>query len=81
MIHFNAIVVCFDITSNNSFNEAIDLYKELLRNTVDNTKVSRYAQIPAAFVGTKLDLTDFAMSDSMAVKRAIKAEDLKLWAS
>lgn len=76
---FHAIVVCFDITSRGSFDQALSIYKDLLKNPADGTKLSHYAKIPCAFVGTKLDLTDFARSDSSAVPRAIKADDLNEW--
>ena len=78
-VHFHGFIICFDITSKKSFSEAVDLYKEIVRDVYDPKKVNRYAKIPVCFVGTKLDQTDFIRSDDRAKPRVIKANDLEKW--
>lgn len=78
-MHFHAIIVCYDTTDASTYTEAVKLYKELITNVVDEKKVSRFAKVPIAFVGTKLDLTDFLNSDMASVPRCIKVADLRAW--
>ena len=78
-MHFHAFMICFDITSTKSFGEAVDLYKELVRDPHNNKKISKYAKIPVCFVGTKLDLTDFIRSDEGALPRVARSVDLQEW--
>ena len=51
-----------------------------MKDPNDEKKLSRYAKIPVAFAGTKLDKTDFIRSDPRALPRALRVEDLELWA-
>ena len=78
-VHFHAIIVCYDTTDDSTYTAAVKLYKDLITNVVDAKKVSRFARVPVAFVGTKLDLTDFLKSDMSAVPRCIKVVDLRAW--
>lgn len=71
--------MCYETTDASTYTEAVKLYKELIKNVVDEKKVSRFAKVPVAFVGTKLDLTDFLKSDMTAVPRCIKVADLRAW--
>ena len=52
-------MICYDCTDQQSFTQAVALYKELLKDPEGGTKVSRFAKLPIAFVGLKLDLTDY----------------------
>ena len=73
------MIFCYDTTDGSTFTEVVKLYKQLLTNPKDSSKLSRFAKVPVAFVGTKLDLTDFLKSDATAVPRCIKVADLRLW--
>ena len=78
-IRFHGVLVCYDSTKSESFTEATRLYKELMSDPEDVTKVSQYSKIPVAFVATKLDLTDFLISDASALPRCIAIADLRIW--
>ena len=78
-MRFHGIIVCYDSTDGNSFTQASALYKELLVDPEDSTRLSHYAKIPVAFVATKLDLTDFLRSDAESKPRCIQIPDLRLW--
>ena len=73
---FHAVLVCFDSTSPKSFQAAVAMYKEMIVSPRHNGKPSKYAKIPAAFVATKLDLTDFVRSGDEGVKRAVAIYDV-----
>ena len=65
------MIVCYDCADPESFKQASQMYKDLMRDPEDSTKVSRFAKVPVAFVGTKLDLTDFIRADMGAVPRCV----------
>ena len=70
-ICFHGVIVCYDSTDASSFTEASRLYKTLMTDPEDPAKFSHYSKIPCAFVSTKLDLTDFLISDESAILRCI----------
>ena len=78
-VHFHAVIFCYDTTDGTTYTDAVKLYKELIADVVDSKKASRFAKVPVAFVGTKLDLTDFLDSSMTAIPRCIKVSDLRLW--
>jgi len=76
---FHGVIFCYDTTDGNSFTEAVSYYKQLIASTTDSSKVSQFAKIPVAFVGTKLDLTDFLVSDGSAMKKAVNVSEVRPW--
>ena len=69
--YFHGIILCYDSTNGESFTAATNLYKELIKDPEDDKKLSSYARVPVAFVGTKLDLTDFLNSGPESVPRCV----------
>jgi len=78
---FHGIIVCYDCTNGESFTSATKLYKELIKDPEDETKLSAYARIPVAFVGTKLDLTNFLKSDPDSLPKCVQSNEVKPWLS
>ena len=74
---FHGLVVCFDSTSAQSFQDAVALYKELIVSPRHANKPSKFAKIPAAFVATKVDKTDFVIPDGC--KRAVLISEVQTW--
>ena len=78
-IRFHGVVICFDSTDSNSFTQATAIYKELMKDPEDHSKLSKFAKIPVALTSTKLDLTDYLVSDGTEVPRCVSTADLRTW--
>ena len=77
--YFHGVMILYDTTDGESFTEAVSAYKQLIASATDSAKLSDFAKIPVAFVGTKLDLTSFLTSDPSAVPKAVEVAELRPW--
>jgi len=77
--YFHGVMICYDTTDSWSFTQAVSIYKTLIADTSNEDKISFYAKIPVAFVGTKLDLTTFLKSDGSGVPRSVEPAEVRPW--